>query len=275
MKIRISKFVLFVFMGFASLVSIYPLIWVILQSFKTETEFLMSIWTLPSAIRFEGYKIVLFTHGLANYFKNSFVVTIVTAIYDLVLITMAGYVFAKLRFKFKSFLYYYIIMNLLIPTPIILLPMFLQVNRLGLINTLPALVLPYYQGFAPLGLILCRSYFRDISDELMEAAKLDGCGPVNIFIRIMVPLARPIIATLAILASMAAWNEYNWALVSITTRSRYTVSVGIAALSDATITIGYIPVFAGLSLSAIVIVVIFFMMQRHFIESIAAGAVKG
>jgi ABC-type glycerol-3-phosphate transport system permease component len=74
---------------------------------------------------------------------------------------------------------------------------------------------------------------------------------------------------------MAAWNEYNWALVSITTRSRYTVSVGIAALSDATTTIGYVPVFAGLSLSAMVIVVIFFMMQRHFIESIAAGAVKG
>jgi ABC-type glycerol-3-phosphate transport system permease component len=262
-------------MGFAFLVSVYPLIWVILQSFKTETEFLMSIWTLPSAIRFEGYKTVLFTHGLANYFRNSFVVTIAATIYDLVLITMAGYVFAKLRFKFKSFLYYYIIMNLLIPTPIILLPMFLQVNRLGLINTLPALVLPYYQGFAPLGLILCRSYFGDIPDELMEAAKLDGCGPVNIFIRIMVPLARPIIATLAILASMAAWNEYNWALVSITTRSRYTVSVGIAALSDATITIGYVPVFAGLSLSAMVIVVIFFIMQRHFIESIAAGAVKG
>jgi ABC-type glycerol-3-phosphate transport system permease component len=275
MNKNFSKAILFCFMLFASLVSVYPLIWVILQSFKTESEFLQSIWNFPKAIRFDSYGIILFRQGLARYFKNSAIVTFSTTIFDLTLITMAGYAFSKLRFRFKGFYYNYIILNLLIPTPIIILPMFLQVNRLGLINTLPALVLPYFQGFAPLGLILSRSYFGDIPDELVEASKLDGCGPFGIFLRIMIPLAKPIIATMAILASMAAWNEYLWALISITEKRRYTVSIGIAALNDTSASIGYIPVFAGLSLSAMVIVIIFLCMQKNFIRSIAAGAVKG
>lgn len=276
MNKRLRKTSLFIFMLVGSLVSVYPLIWVILQSFKTETEILAGgIWKLPDAIRFGSYVQIWTKQGFSDYFKNSLVITAATTVFNIALITMAGYAFSKLRFRFKSFFYNYIILNLLIPTPIILLPMFLQVNKLGLINTLPAMVLPYFQGFAPLGLILCRNYFNDIPDELAEAAKLDGCGIMGIFFRIALPLARPIIATMAILASMMAWNEYLWALIAITDKKRYTVSVGMAALNDMSSSIGYSPIFAGLSLSAIVIVVIFLMMQRNFIKSIAAGAVKG
>ena len=95
---------------------------------------------------------------------------------NLVFVTCAGYAFAKLKFPGKTFFYYMIIFNLLIPTAIILLPMFTMVNRMHLVNTLPALVFPYFQGFAPMGLIICRNYFEDLPDELMEAGKLDGCS---------------------------------------------------------------------------------------------------
>ncbi len=275
MKKQLSKCFLFLFMLVAFLISVYPLVWVIIQSLKTETEFLQSIWTLPSKLNFENYAIAWNQAGISIYFTNSVIVTVVTTIVNLVFVTCAGYAFAKLKFPGKSFFYYMIIFNLLIPTAIILLPMFTMINKIHLVNTLPALVFPYFQGFAPLGLIICRSYFEDLPDELMEAGRLDGCGNLQVFVKIMLPLSKPIVATMAILSSMQVWNEYLWALTSITDQAKYTLSVGIALYNKKTETVGYTPVFAALSISALVIVIIYLLLQKNFVKSIAAGAVKG
>lgn len=274
-KRTIIKWLLFLFMLIAFLISEYPLVWVVLQSLKTETEFLESIWTLPSSLNFDNYAIAWNKAGMSRYFMNSVVVTIATTVVNLVLVTSAGYVFAKLKFKGKEFFYYMIIFNLLIPTAIILLPMFTLINKIHLVNTLPALIFPYFQGFAPMGLIICRNYFADLPDELMEAGKLDGCGNMGVFLKIMLPLSRPIVATMTILSAMQVWNEYLWALTSITDESKYTLSVGIAIFNKKTETVGYTPVFAALSISALVIVAVYLCMQKQFVKSIAAGAVKG
>lgn len=274
-KRTIIKWLLFLFMLIAFLISEYPLVWVVLQSLKTETEFLESIWTLPSSLNFDNYAIAWNKAGMSRYFMNSVVVTIATTVVNLVLVTSAGYAFAKLKFRGKEFFYYMIIFNLLIPTAIILLPMFTLINKIHLVNTLPALIFPYFQGFAPMGLIICRNYFADLPDELMEAGKLDGCGNMGVFLKIMLPLSRPIVATMTILSAMQVWNEYLWALTSITDESKYTLSVGIAIFNKKTETVGYTPVFAALSISALVIVVVYLCMQKQFVKSIAAGAVKG
>ncbi|MGB8450834.1 MAG: carbohydrate ABC transporter permease [Anaerocolumna sp.] len=275
MKNKLTKVFLFLFMLLAFLISVYPLLWVIIQSLKTETEFLQSIWTLPSKLNFKNYATAWNQAGMAKYFTNSVVVTVVTTFVNLVFITCAGYAFAKLKFPWKSFFYYMIIFNLLIPTAIILLPMFTMINKIHLVNTLPALVFPYFQGFAPLGLIICRSYFDDLPDELMEAGRLDGCGNQEVFVKIMLPLSKPIVATMAILSSMQVWNEYLWALTSITDQTKYTLSVGIALYNKKTETVGYTPVFAALSISTLVIVIVYLLLQKNFVKSIAAGAVKG
>lgn len=274
-KRTIIKWLLFLFMLIAFLISEYPLVWVVLQSLKTETEFLESIWTLPSSLNFDNYAIAWNKAGMSRYFMNSVVVTIATTVVNLVLVTSAGYAFAKLKFKGKEFFYYMIIFNLLIPTAIILLPMFTLINKIHLVNTLPALIFPYFQGFAPMGLIISRNYFADLPDELMEAGKLDGCGNMGVFLKIMLPLSRPIVATMTILSAMQVWNEYLWALTSITDESKYTLSVGIAIFNKKTETVGYTPVFAALSISALVIVAVYLCMQKQFVKSIAAGAVKG
>lgn len=238
-------------------------------------SFWESIWTLPSSLNFDNYAIAWNKAGMSRYFMNSVVVTIATTVVNLVLVTSAGYAFAKLKFKGKEFFYYMIIFNLLIPTAIILLPMFTLINKIHLVNTLPALIFPYFQGFAPMGLIICRNYFADLPDELMEAGKLDGCGNMGVFLKIMLPLSRPIVATMTILSAMQVWNEYLWALTSITDESKYTLSVGIAIFNKKTETVGYTPVFAALSISALVIVAVYLCMQKQFVKSIAAGAVKG
>ena len=274
-KKNVYKLFLFLFMLLAFFISVYPLLWVVIQSLKTETEFLESIWTLPAKLNFQNYATAWNDAGMSRYFMNSVVVTLVTTAVNLVFVTCAGYAFAKLTFPGKTFFYYMIIFNLLIPTAIILLPMFTMVNRMHLVNTLPALVFPYFQGFAPMGLIICRNYFEDLPDELMEAGKLDGCSNMQVFRKIMLPLAKPILATMAILSAMQVWNEYLWALTSITDESKYTLSVGVALFNKKTETVGYTPVFAALSISALVIVVVYLCMQKNFVKSIAAGAVKG
>ena len=274
-KKNVYKLFLFLFMLLAFFISVYPLLWVVIQSLKTETEFLESIWTLPARLNFQNYATAWNDAGMSRYFMNSVVVTLVTTAVNLVFVTCAGYAFAKLKFPGKTFFYYMIIFNLLIPTAIILLPMFTMVNRMHLVNTLPALVFPYFQGFAPMGLIICRNYFEDLPDELMEAGKLDGCSNMQVFRKIMLPLAKPILATMAILSAMQVWNEYLWALTSITDESKYTLSVGVALFNKKTETGGYTPVFAALSISALVIVVVYLCMQKNFVKSIAAGAVKG
>ena len=274
-KKNVYKLFLFLFMLLAFFISVYPLLWVVIQSLKTETEFLESIWTLPARLNFQNYATAWNDAGMSRYFMNSVVVTLVTTAVNLVFVTCAGYAFAKLTFPGKTFFYYMIIFNLLIPTAIILLPMFTMVNRIHLVNTLPALVFPYFQGFAPMGLIICRNYFEDLPDELMEAGKLDGCSNMQVFRKIMLPLAKPILATMAILSAMQVWNEYLWALTSITDESKYTLSVGVALFNKKTETVGYTPVFAALSISALVIVVVYLCMQKNFVKSIAAGAVKG
>ena len=274
-KKNVYKLFLFLFMLLAFFISVYPLLWVVIQSLKTETEFLESIWTLPARLNFQNYATAWNDAGMSRYFMNSVVVTLVTTAVNLVFVTCAGYAFAKLTFPGKTFFYYMIIFNLLIPTAIILLPMFTMVNRMHLVNTLPALVFPYFQGFAPMGLIICRNYFEDLPDELMEAGKLDGCSNMQVFRKIMLPLAKPILATMAILSAMQVWNEYLWALTSITDESKYTLSVGVALFNKKTETVVYTPVFAALSISALVIVVVYLCMQKNFVKSIAAGAVKG
>ena len=144
-KKNVYKLFLFLFMLLAFFISVYPLLWVVIQSLKTETEFLESIWTLPARLNFQNYATAWNDAGMSRYFMNSVVVTLVTTAVNLVFVTCAGYAFAKLTFPGKTFFYYMIIFNLLIPTAIILLPMFTMVNRMHLVNTLPALVFPYFQ----------------------------------------------------------------------------------------------------------------------------------
>ena len=274
-KRKVGKTIIFWIVLIYACISLYPLIWVLLQSFKTEGQFLSSIWTLPTSFSFENY-ITAFTAGkLGVYLKNTAVNTLSTVIVDLVFITLAAFAFSKLKMKFKKFFYYMILLNMLIPTPIILIPMYLQVIDLGIQNTLPAIVFPYYQGFAPLGLVLLTNYMDNIPNEITEAAKIDGCSTPRLLWSVIVPLVKPMLTTLAIRGGMSSWNEYLWSLVSISDSAKYTLSVGIASLRDRTSVLGYTPIFAALTVSAIVFVILYLCAQKTFVRSITAGAVKG
>lgn len=272
---KVINSIIFLIVLIYSCISLYPLIWVVLQSFKTETEFLQSIWSFPKTLNFSNFQMALSKGKIAQAFLVSVRNTAATLAVDLVFITLAGFAFSKLKMVGKSFFYYMILLNMLIPTPIILLPMYLQVLDMNIQNTIWAIIFPYFQGFAPLGILLITNYFNNIPNEVIEAAKIDGCTTPKILIHIIVPLSKSMLVTLAILGGMNTWNEFMWALTSISETDMYPLSIAIAILKDKTSIIGYTPVFAALTISAMVFVVLYLAAQKSFVQSITAGAVKG
>ncbi len=272
---KVINWIVFGIVLLYSCISLYPLIWVVLQSFKTETEFLQSIWSFPAKLNFNNFALALSEGKIGRAFLMSVRNTIATLVVDLVFITLAGFAFSKLKMAGKKFFYYMILLNMLIPTPIILLPMYLQVLDMNIQNTIWAVVFPYFQGFAPLGILLITNYFNNIPNEVIEAAKIDGCTTPKILIHIIVPLSKSMLVTLAILGGMNTWNEFMWALTSISETEMYPLSIAIAILKDKTSIIGYTPVFAALTISAMVFVLLYLAAQKSFVQSITAGAVKG
>lgn len=275
MKKKAIGWIIFTVVLFYACISLYPLIWVVLQSFKTETEFLQSIWSLPTSFNLKNFSVALSKGAIGSSFLISVRNTVATVTVDLVFITLAGYAFSKMKMKGKRFFYYLILLNMLIPTPIILLPMYLQILDMRIQNTIWAIVFPYFQGFAPLGILLITNYFDNIPNEVIEAARIDGCSTAGILTRMVVPLAKPMLVTLAILGGMNTWNEYMWALTSISDTQKYPLSIAVAILKDKTSIIGYTPVFAALTISAMVFVILYLLAQKTFVQSITSGAVKG
>ena len=268
-KKNVTKLLLFIFMCIASYLTVFPIIWVMIQSLKTQNEFMANIWSLPRSFNLNAYRFMLFgRHNLARNFMNSINTMFFSTLYNTVLITMAGYAFAKLRFRFKPFFFYFIVINLIISEPVLLLPTLIRVYRMGILNTLPALVLPYFVSFAPIGLIMCRSYMIGIPDSITESAKVDGCGPVNTFFKIILPMSRSIIAALVVLSSMSAWNEFYFAFVSLTRTRFFTMQVRIASIVYMGGSIGHVSLFAAITMSALVIIVIFLALQRYFVGHI-------
>ena len=292
-KKNVYKLFLFLFMLLAFFISVYPLLWVVIQSLKTETEFLESIWTLPARLNFQNYATAWNDAGMSRYFMNSVVVTLVTTAVNLVFVTCAGYAFAKLKFPGKTFFYYMIIFNLLIPTAIILLPMFTMVNRMHLVNTLPALVFPYFQGFAPMGLIICRNYFEDLPDELMEAGKLDGCSNMQVFRKIMLPLAKPILAVISIYTIVITWNSWFNALVYLPDTALQPLQLYLRrVLLENTVDLTKLPMnevaeavrrslsnvqlkYAMIIFTTLPVLFAYPFFQKHFVKGIMVGSLKG
>lgn len=258
-----------------SVIALYPLIWVFMQSFKTEQEFLTSIWAIPEAFQFKNFESAWFHGYFSTYYKNSVLVSFFSIILGLFVTSMAGYVFARLRFRGKKLLFSLLIAVLLIPSPVFLLPVYFIVRDLGWLNSYQGLIGPYVAGMIPLGVLIMSNFFKDISNDLMEAAKIDGCSHFGIFYKIMLPLTKPALATLSILFFMNVWNEYMWALISLSDKDLYTIPIGMAKMSAQKFMYGNTVVFAGIVISTIPVLIVFLSLQKYFIRAITDGSVKG
>jgi multiple sugar transport system permease protein len=255
-----------------SVLALTPLVWMVSASLMRPgeaSEFPPPFW--PSSPTLANY-VDLFTRlSLGRALANSLLIAIVTTLGVLLLNSMAGYAFAKLRFRGRDRLFRILVTALVIPAPVAMLPLFLMLRSVGLVNTYLGAMLPGMAGI--LGIFLIRQFARSIPDDVLDSARLEGAGELRIYWTIVLPLLRPVLATLAIVTFLATWNDFVWPLVVLTDESRYTLPVALASLIAE-----HVPdtelMMAGSVLTVLPVLLLFLALQKQYIQGITLGGVK-
>lgn len=254
-------------------VTVFPFIWMLFTSLKTKGEAMAippTMW--PHKIVTSAYHTVVSTMPFFNVYLNTIISTVVTVVVQVLFCTMAAYAFARLTFPLKNFLFVLILSVLMVPGQIFLVPQYLIIQKIGLLDTIPALFLPNL--FSAFGTFLMRQFFMSLPKELEEAALLDGCNRYQIFGKIMVPLVKPGIVALVIFTAKFAWNDFMWPLIVNTSPKKMTLGPAMSSLSGAHLT-DFPAQMAGAVMAVIPMIVLFFIFQRQFIEGVAHTGVKG
>jgi raffinose/stachyose/melibiose transport system permease protein len=250
----------------------YPVLWMVLQSFKSAAEMYANIWGMPQVILLENYARAI-EMGMVRYIVNSTVVAAGTVLCILVGASLAAYAFAKFSFVGNRALFFMFIFTLVVPMQAMIIPLYAVLVSLRLTNTYLALILPYAAAGLPVSIFLLRTFFDTIPRELEEAARIDGCSDFGAFWRVVLPISGPGLAAVAILQFVNAWNELVLALVAIRNPALRTIPLGLQIFVADQVEWG--PVFASLSMATLPVIVVYVLMQRHFIRGLTAGAIKG
>lgn len=270
----LSRTVSYAIMIVMIVLTVYPLLWMVMGGFKSGSEFYSNIWGLPSKLDFTNFIYAWNTGNFGQKFLNSIMVTLATMALVLPITSMAGYALAKINFPGRRVVYIFILLGIMVPFGVIAIPVFTVVVDLGLLNTLPGLILVYTANAIPLGVFLMYSFFESIPDELEEAAQVDGCSPFGAFFRIILPLARPGLATQVILTGTTVWNEYFMASLLIHRDDLETLPLGLVIFTSRFGT-DYPQLFAALTIVTLPMIILYLGAQKQFISGLAAGAVKG
>jgi multiple sugar transport system permease protein len=263
---------------FAAL-TLLPLLWMVSVSFMPAgTASVFPPPLLPRHPTLANYRLLFAAHGMGRYFANSLWLASLTTLFSLLFNSLSGFAFAKLRFAGREALLRTLLAALVIPSQVAMMPLFLMMKWLGLVNTYTGVVLPAAASI--FGVFLVRQYALSIPDELLEAARIDGAGELRIFLRIVLPVLRPILATLAIFSFLGGfmflggWNDFLWPLIVLTDQSMYTLPVALAALSRQHAQDNEL-MMAGAVLTVLPILLLFLSLQRYYLRGILMGSVKG
>lgn len=283
MRIRFDKYVLkdmakstvsHAILIAVSVTCIFPLVWMFSSSLKTQQMIFknMSLW--PGVFHWENYVIAWTRGGFGIYFLNSVFYT-VTVVLGLILIaSLAAYAFSRLEFKGKNFVYFTFLAAMMIPIPGSFIALYVLLVKLGLVNTRLGYILPQISIGLSLAIYLLKTFFDEIPKEIEDSAAVDGCSSIGIWWHIALPLAKPAIAVIAIFNALAVWNEYILAMIILQDKVKMPLQRGLMIFQGAHFT-EYPLLMAGITLTAIPIIVVYLVMQRYIIEGITAGAVKG
>ena len=253
---------------------IFPMVWILYSSFKTQAEFTQSSTALPQALNLKNYISVFTQTKLGMYMLNSARNTILSVLIIIVFSFLAGYVLSRYRFRGRSLIYNYFIMGMLIPVHALLVPMYVQLRQSGLTNHWYTLLFPYVAFGLPISIMLIESYIASIPKELEEAAAIDGCGFFRCLFQIVFPLAMPILSTVAIIQFFAVWNEFSFSLILVNSDTLRTVPVGLTMFKSA-YTVDYPRLMAGIMTTTLPVMILYFVFSKRIIEGMVAGAVKG
>ena len=254
--------------------TLFPICYMFLSAFGPNVATAGNMRTiLPSRLTLESFDAFFhFSDHSLRWILNSLVVATGVVIGNVIFASMAGYAFARIEFPFKNFIFVLLLSVLMVPGQIFLLPQYQLIQKMGLLNTIPALFLPNL--FSAFGTFLLRQFFMSMPQELEDAAIVDGCNRFQIFGRIMVPLIQPGIAALTIFTFKFAWNDFMWPLIVNNSMDKLILGPALSTLQGQ-YTTQYPMQMAGAVLAVIPLVVIFFIFQKQFIESVATSGIKG
>lgn len=276
-KKNLSDGIIFVLLFLISFVFIVPFLWTFLTSLKPNEEIYSTTLTLLPKEFYLGHYTGIFTKlgNFFRYFSNSVIVSFWSVLFNVILAATLGYSFSKFQYWGRDFFLSFILLIITLPYVIYLIPIYIMQSRFDLIDTRLGLILPYIATNLPMSVFIMRGQFNGVPNEMMEAARIDGASHWQTFIRVMLPIVKPGIATVIIMTFITVWGEFTYARTLSTTARSQTLAVGITFLRDEAASWQYGTLTATIILSLIPVMIIFLSMQKYFIKGIMAGAVKG
>ena len=267
------RIAVFLFMTLVVLVSLFPFYWMFITAVKPLDEiFLFPPRLWPSQFNWGNFAKSMQVADFGTYFKNSTIVTIVATVITVTINLLAGYAFAKYKFKGKEFFFLLVFSTLMIPMQAVMIPNFIIASRLGIRNTFIGLILPpCAEAF---GLYMSRAFCTEIPDELIEAGRIDGATEFNIFTRIIVPNVKPLISVLVIFTVMWRWNDFQWPLIMVSNSKLYTVQLGISVLNGVHY-VDWNDLMSASLIATLPIVAVFLIFQKHFVQGLVSSGIKG
>lgn len=251
-----------------------PFLWMLLGSLKPAADFLRNPPTfLPSATTLDNYGRLFEQLDFPRFFFNSAVISLAVTVGTLVFCPMLGYALAKLRWHGKGLIMALVLATLMVPAGITLIPNFILMSNLGLVNTYPGLILPFLVG--AFGVFLMRQFMLGIPDELLEAARIDGANEFKVFWSVVIPIATPVLATLAILTFLGNWNSFLYPLVMAQEPGMYTLPVALATFATGQYQADHGMLMAGSVVLVVPVLIVFVLFQRWITEGIATTGLKG
>lgn len=277
MKKKISTMMYHVGMIAGSFVMLYPLLWLLGSSLKTNEEYYASPYSpIPTSWAFSNY--IEGWAGFARlsfttFFKNSLFIAVVSTFGTVVSCALVAYGFSRVKFRTRKFWFAIMLLTMCLPSQVLMIPQYLLYNSLGWVGTYLPLIVPSFCGSA-FNVFLLMQFMKNIPGEIDEAAIVDGCNPFQLFYRIMLPLVKPAVSTVAVLSFMGAWTDFMGALLYLNKPAMYPVSYALKLFSDENGT-NYGPMFAMSVASLVPILILFFIFQKSLVEGISTTGVKG
>ena len=258
---------------FLTVMALIPFVWMVSASLKTSVDvFSIPMKWIPETLHWENFVSIWERVPLLAYFKNTGILAVIVTFMQILTSSFAAYAFAKMSFKGRDILFMCYIGTIAVPWQVYMVPQFIMMRALGLYDTIWALVV--LQSFSAFGVFLMRQFYLGIPNELSEAARIDGLSEYGIWARIMLPLAKPAIATLCIFTFVNTWNDYMGPMIYLTTDVKKTIQVGLRRFIQA-YSADYNLIMAASLCSLVPVTVIFLFLQRYFIEGIATTGLKG
>lgn len=269
-----SLTVLYIIIILFTIVMAAPFFWMISTSLKPMSEVVQypPTW-FPTKIQLNNFSDALSKAPFGRYYLNSLIVTVVTTVSVCFFSSLSGFAFAKYQFAGKNIVFFMILSGMMIPLQLRMIPLYLLLNRLNWLDSYQALILPF--AITAFGVFLLRQFIQDLPDELMQAARIDGCSEMRIFFQIIIPLCKPALAALTIVTFMNLWNDFLWPLIVIDSTEMRTVQLGLALFQVEHDVIQYNQLMAATLVVLLPILAIFLSAQKYFVEGFALSGLKG